>query len=104
MINITHYDDIIYNILNYFLTVHNSFSKLIAENFVTFTSNSISAAAFAHYLKKLDEAFFHSSKRKLSYHVKQIRKRTLDTTFGTISFSRRIYQQKASHKFFYYKH
>ena len=102
MITISHYDDIINNISDYFLNIHKHSNNIVSENLVSFTSNSISSDAFGRYLEKLDYEFFISHERKLSYKVKQIRKRSIDTTFGTVSFNRRIYQHKSSGKYLYY--
>ena len=102
MINIPHYNDFINSYANYFFDIHNSSTSLVAENLVTLISNSISIAAYTKYLEKLDYQFFNSQQRKLSFNVKHIRSRSIDTTFGTITFKRRVYQHKVTKKYFYY--
>lgn len=102
MITIQHYNDFINNLSHYFLNTHLSSNSLISEKFVSFTSNSIAVDAFASYLEKLDCLFFNSKQRKLSYNVKHIRKRCIETSFGTVTFNRRIYQHKSNLDYFYY--
>ena len=102
MINIPHYNDFINSYSNYFFDMHNSSASLLTETFMSFTANLILVDAYAKYLEKLDYQFFNSQQRKLSFNVKHIRSRSIDTTFGTITFKRRVYQHKITKKYFYY--
>ncbi len=53
-------------------------------------------------IEKIDEDYFNSKNRKLSYWVKDKRTRTIITVFGQFTFTRRIYECKSSGK--YYTH
>lgn len=105
MLNITHLPNFINNYSNFLL--HSSFPtfnnfNLISEKFVCDTSNHLSQLAFASYLEKLDCAFFNSNHRIKNFKVKQFRYRTIDTTFGPVTFKRRQYINKFNYSYFYY--
>lgn len=65
-------------------------------------SSLMIAQLFVQYLEYIDNLFFHSAERKLSYYSKDKQSRTLITLFGTITFTRRRYINKSTGKYFHY--
>lgn len=57
---------------------------------------------FSQYLERLDTQFLDSTYRKNHYLVKDRRERTLITSFGEITFKRRIYIHNQTGKRYYY--
>lgn len=94
---------------NFINTFHN-FNSLIPfspnhlfweTNYLSFSSHLIQHL-FIQCLVHIDDLFFLSDDRRNSYYSKDIQTRTLVTLFGTITFSRRRYIHKSTHKPFFY--
>ena len=105
MLNVPQFSDFINNYSDFLLL--SSFDKfksfnLVTEKTIIYHSNIISQLAYATYLEKIDNLFFNSPYRLSNFKVKQIRSRTIDTTFGSITFKRRQYINKWNGKYFYY--
>ena len=49
---------------------------------------------FKVYVKRVDDTFFHSSKRKDKFKSRGFVKRTVTTAFGNVTFERRKYVNK----------
>lgn len=95
-------DTIINSFYNYISELPQSPNPLFWEsNYINFSSNLIKTL-FIQVLHQIDELFFESQERINSYYSKDKQLRTIVTTFGTISFYRRRYINKHTHKSFHY--
>jgi Uncharacterised protein family (UPF0236) len=71
------------------------------NNFIKLT-DEVRRQAFIAMLEEMDEEFFHSKERKDAYLSKDRIQRTLTTTFGSISYTRRKYTHKEHRTSFYF--
>ena len=78
----------------------NNYSTII-EN-IDITIREMALTMLRDYMEKMDDDFFNSENRKLSYYVKSKRSRSLITVFGKFEYTRRIYECKSTGE--YYTH
>ena len=73
------------NIFSFRLPFEQQFKLFISKAFETL---------FRVYVKRVDDAFFHSNERKDKFKSKGFVKRTVTTAFGHVTFERRKYVDK----------
>ena len=70
-----------------------SFRLPFEQQFKLFVSKAFETL-FRIYVKRVDDAFFHSDERKDKFRSKGFVKRTVITAFGDVTFERRKYVNK----------
>ena len=70
-----------------------SFRLPFEQQFKLFVSKAFETL-FRVYVKRVDDAFFHSDERKDKFKSKGFVKRTVTTAFGHVTFERRKYADK----------
>ena len=70
-----------------------SFRLPFEQQFKLFVSKAFETL-FRVYVKRVDDAFFHSNERKDKFKSKGFVKRTVTTAFGHVTFERRKYVDK----------
>ena len=70
-----------------------SFRLPFEQQFKLFVSKAFETL-FRVYVKRVDDAFFHSDERKDKFKSKGFVKRTVTTAFGHVTFERRKYVDK----------
>lgn len=73
------------NIFSFRLPFEQQFKLFVSKTFETL---------FRVYVKRVDDAFFHSDERKDKFKSKGFVKRTVTTAFGHVTFERRKYVDK----------
>jgi len=101
MISISKSTNIIQELLPQVFDIQDDFTNL-NEYDLAFRLNQLNMTLVASYLEKLDDSFANSSNRLENYYIKQKRKRTIVTTIGPITFSRRQYLHRKTGDYFYY--